>query len=153
MNKEYGITELAKMFNTTRATIYRKLEQEYIKEYVIQTTKGKKLLQEGLSHFQILMAESRVTNNQKKEPSNDFKDEYIDNLKKQVDSLSKDKENLYKEIEEKNNQLNNAYQIINNSQKLLSESNEKIKLLEDKESNNNKNLKDKKTFWNIFKKN
>jgi hypothetical protein len=134
MNKEYGITELARMFKTTRATIYRKLDTDSIQQYVIQSQKGKKLLQEGLTQFQLIMAESKVTNIQKKDEKKDLTDDYINNLKNQIDSLSKDKENLYKEIVEKN------------SQKLLTESNEKIKLLEEKK------LKDKKTIWDIFKK-
>jgi DeoR/GlpR family transcriptional regulator of sugar metabolism len=146
MNKEYGITELARMFKTTRATIYRKLDTDSIQQYVIQSQKGKKLLQEGLTQFQLIMAESKVTNIQKKDEKKDLTDDYINNLKNQIDSLSKDKENLYKEIVEKNSQLKTAYNIINNSQKLLTESNEKIKLLEEKK------LKDKKTIWDIFKK-
>ena len=144
MDKEYGITELAKIFNTTRATIYRKLDTESMQQYVIQSQKGKRLLQEGLTQFQLIMAESKVTNIQKKDEKKDLTEDYIDTLKTQIDSLNKDKENLYKEIAEKNVQLNTAYDIINNSQKLLTESNEKIKLLQEK--------KDKKTIWDVFKK-
>jgi chromosome segregation ATPase len=126
----YTVSELAKMFNTTKATIYSKLEDSDLSDEIIHDKRGKKLTQKGLSKLQLIMAESRVAKNTDVSINEkiDYKDEYINNLKKQIQDLQKDKEDL----------KNDKTKIESEKERLFNELNNKDKLINDLvEKNNN----------------
>lgn len=99
----YSVQKLAKMYNTTRQTIYTKLEHENIKPFVIIDEKGKKLLPDGINALNSLLSDSKV--NIQKDTNLDnsvtsYIDKYIDDLKSQIERLENDKQRLYFELEQ-----------------------------------------------------
>jgi ATP phosphoribosyltransferase len=146
----YSVTELAKMFKTTRKTIYTKLNTENIQEYVENTKNGKRLLENGLSEFQLIMANSKISQeNQNQEfdtkhKSNDyyspFTHDYINQLKEEITELKKDKE--YLRI-----QLNNSQELLKTRDNLLEKTQKKILLLYGEKENNQKNKSSWWKFW------
>jgi hypothetical protein len=141
----YSVTELSKIFKTTRKTIYRKLETPSIQKYIEQTPNGKKLIQEGFNEFQLLMSTSKVntstTQDDTKEPM--YTKEHVEDLKSQINELKDDKNRLYEEIQIKNDLLEKTLQALDNNQKLLKSSQEQLLLNESKESKKNS----KKNWW------
>lgn len=102
----YGVTQLAKMYGTTRQTVYNKLEDSRLKEFVIDKD-GKKLILDGLNMFNVVMAEGRVRppkDTEKDEPVTTKLDEmtqkYIAELERQITVLTGDKEKLFFELSE-----------------------------------------------------
>ena len=102
----YGVTQLAKMYGTTRQTIYNKLEDSRLKEFVIDKD-GKKLILDGLNMFNVVMAEGKVR--QPKDAEKDISDtsklnemtqKYIVELERQINVLTADKERLFFELSE-----------------------------------------------------
>jgi len=118
----YSVTELARMYNTTRATIYSKLQDESILQYVAETKNGKRLQKEGLNQFQLLMAESKksiercTTNTQL---YTNYTNEYIDNLKARIAELENDKKMLYGQVEQQNKQIEQQNEIMKSQLLLL----------------------------------
>jgi hypothetical protein len=153
----YSVADLAKIYNTTRKTIYKKMDTPSIKKYIKSTQNGKKLMPEGFNEFQLLMSMSRVytksdsiheVKSQKTEKV-DIKDmytkEHINDLKQQIEELKNDKLKLFEELQNKNMLLEKALITIENSQNILKESTNRILLLE---SNNKENL----SWWKFWKK-
>jgi len=95
----YSVTELSKMYDVTRKTMYTKLECEDIQPYLIKDKRGLKLEKEGLNVLNNIMADSRPKQEVNNEVNNDYKDEYIQALKEQISELKHDKERLYRELE------------------------------------------------------
>jgi hypothetical protein len=142
----YSVVDLAKMFNTTRSTIYNKLESESIQEYIITTKQGKRLQKDGINVFQLIMAESKVVSNAtdiqqiNKQVDNNLNTDYIDSLNKQIEELKNDKTRLYKELDTKNDLLSQQqFQITD----LINKNNNLLLL----EKNPEKDVKEKKKFW------
>ena len=158
----YSALDLARMFNTTKVTIYKKLKDKSLLEFIKETDNGKKLMQEGLNQFQLLMSESKVsykvTNKQKKinlsftsTDNNDYQDnyekidsnftkvnnDYIENLKEQIDYLKKDRERLLNQLEKKDEIIEKQILLAEHSQKILTDSQEKLLLLEQKKEKTN----------------
>jgi nucleoside 2-deoxyribosyltransferase len=130
----YKPKDLASLYNVSQKTIYSKLKNEKVKQFVINTNEGLRLKDEGFNHFQILMSNSRVGDKVKIESTkvNDsVKDEYIDNLKDQIKFLKEDRQLLVEEKKQLLDQLG-----IQNL--MLKESQEKILLLETKETKEQK---------------
>jgi len=95
----YSVVDLSKMFNVSRKTVYEKLEKQEVKEYVFTDENGTlKLQQEGLSHFQMLIANSKVkprlTSDKQEVSSDEFRDKYIESLCNQIDNQQKQIDNL-----------------------------------------------------------
>ena len=100
----YSVTELSKIFKTTRVTIYNKFKDKDIQQYVKSTKQGKKLEKEGFNMFQLLMSQSKVndkiTQNESK-VNNSLKDDYINSLKEQIVK----QEIQIKELKQEKNEL------------------------------------------------
>lgn len=141
----YSVTELSKIFKTTRKTIYRKMDTPGIQKYIESTPTGKKLIQEGFYEFQLLMSASKVNTNSiqedMKEPT--YTKEHVETLKDQIEELKTDKNKLYEEIQIKNNLLDKTFKALENNQKLLTSSQEKLLLTESE--------KTKKNWWKFWK--
>ena len=102
----YTVMKLAKMYGTTRQTIYNKLDDARLKEFVIDDN-GKKLVTEGLNMLNVIMAEGRAgqQKDDKKDESNTSKldemtQKYIAELERQISVLNDDKQRLYFELSE-----------------------------------------------------
>jgi hypothetical protein len=122
----YTASDLSKMFNVTPKTIYKKLKDIKVKEFVVNTKDGLRLQQEGFNHFQMLMADSKVNNRvtvEQLQVNDSVKDDYISNLKVQIEDLKKDKVMLIEQLEKQT-------KLTEYSQLLLLES-----------------AKEKKSFW------
>ena len=135
----YSVTELSKMFNTTRATIYNKFKDVSIQHYVKDTKTGRKLEKEGLSEFQILMAESkRYSKNTSKNTvkNSSLNTDYIESLKEQIIELKEDKKNLLEQIKTKDSQLENKNNTIKSQIDLIKNGQDKILLLSEHKKNN-----------------
>jgi chromosome segregation ATPase len=153
----YSVSKLAEMFNTTKATIYSKLEDETLKDEIINTKKGKQLTVNGLSKLQLIMSDSRVAYKNKNvetaKTEYNYQNEYINNLKDQLETLKEDKQKLledknklFDELSERNDQIKVQQTQIKeliNSNKLLVERNPR----EEKEKE-----KEKKSWWPFNKK-
>jgi fructose-specific phosphotransferase system component IIB len=143
----YSVADLAKMFKTTRKTIYTKLDTESIQEYIKETKQGKRLLEEGLTQFQLIMADSKVLQDKQNskqdtiQQSNDYYtthiQDYINQLKSEIDELKKDKE--YFRIH-----LNNSQEMLKARDNLLENMNQQILLLQEPK-------KEKKHWWQFWK--
>jgi FtsZ-binding cell division protein ZapB len=98
----YTVTNLATMFNTSRNTIYAKLKDARIKEFVYQTEKGLRLKQDGFSVLQLLLSESKLNINSTEEGKNENNtdNELIKVLREQIEELKVEKTELKKEISE-----------------------------------------------------
>lgn len=106
----YGATELAKMFNVTRATIYNKFKDERLDGFFAYEDEKKRLKQDGLQLFTQIMAESKTANanhatedDEKLTGENGDKmdkltQEYIDSLKARIDDLTKERDLLQGQI-------------------------------------------------------
>ena len=141
----YSVTELSKIFKTTRVTIYNKFKDKDIQQYVKNTKQGKKLEKEGFNMFQLLMSQSKVndkiTQNEGKVNSS-LKDDYINSLKEQIvkqeiqiEELKQEKNELK---EEKKTESEFLKEQLKQTQLLLTTTTEKQK---------------NKSWWNrIFKK-
>jgi hypothetical protein len=149
----YSATELAKMFNTTARTIYRKFEEPSIKKYVVMTRLGKRLEKEGLNELNLIMAESKVANNSKKKVnSEDDNDAIVETLKKQIQELKDDKINLkedktrmFEEIKKRDELLIYKEEQLTKMITLLEMTQNKILLLAEK------NEKTDKKWWKFWK--
>jgi len=95
----YSVAELSKIFNTSRKTMYIKLKEPEIREFVYQAEKGLRLKQEGFNVLQVLLSKSKLAANVTEEVNNDVTVEYnagekielINILKEQVEELKKEK--------------------------------------------------------------
>lgn len=116
----YGATELSKMFNTTRQTVYAKWKDDRLKEYLIENDGKRKLKTEGLHLFTFIMSESKIVENlnvtntqniddtvtvENDTKSTDFTKEYIESLKAQIEDLKKDKSILQEQLSQVMNTL------------------------------------------------
>jgi hypothetical protein len=116
---DYGVTELSKMYNCTRNTIYSRLEEEELAQYVVNTKTGKKLSKEGLSVLNILMGDSKVVT-LKTENKGQYEDKYINSLECQIDELKKEKEQLKDEVLDMRSKYDAVVKaLLDNQQKLL----------------------------------
>lgn len=147
----YGVSELAKMYNTTRQTIYNKFKDERLKEYFAYEDGKKRLKLEWLQIFNHIMAESKnidvndddninakITDEIDAKPSG-LTSEYIESLKQQIDDLKKDKSKLQEQLShvlKDNSMLHEKLSQIANT--LL----EQQRLLEEP--------KERKGLWRIF---
>jgi ATP phosphoribosyltransferase len=143
----YSVTELSKMFHTSRPTIYRKLKSKSLQHYISDTDKGKMLSQEGLNAFQLIMADSKVISNDTEQKhhhySNDT-EQLIDSLREQIEELKKDKLNMIEDKKELLNQINTKEKQLDNTLTLLKDSQNKILLLSEVP-------KTKKTWWKFWR--
>jgi tRNA uridine 5-carbamoylmethylation protein Kti12 len=98
----YSVTELAKIFNTTRKTIYTKLETDNIQSYVEDTKQGKRLKKEGFNILQLLMSESKVTEDKQNNSVTytEHIQDHINSLKSQIETLRIDKDKQIEELKE-----------------------------------------------------
>ena len=123
----YNVTELARIYGVTRKTIYTKLENEAIKEYVVATEDGKKLKQEGLNLFNTIIANSkRCISKQNKDEVNtqvnteiNYMRDHIKMLEDKIEELKADKTNLQKDKEVLFSQFEMQNKIIENQLLLL----------------------------------
>lgn len=145
----YTVSELAKMFNTTRQTIYNKLESEDLQPFINKTDKGLRLQIEGMNALQLIMSESKIApkteidNNfttltpsidvTKTPQNNPYLDKYIETLHQNINDLKQENERLRAELQSKDKML---FDTLTRQQLLL----------EDKQG------KEKRGFWNVFKK-
>jgi hypothetical protein len=102
----YSVQMLSKMYGCTRQTMYNRLDDIRLKEYVLDDN-GKKLLPDGLNMLNLVMSEGRTRqskDNQKDEPLTPKVDEmtqkYIAELERQINVLNGDKERLFFELQE-----------------------------------------------------
>ena len=58
----YSVQELSKMYGCTRVTMYTKLKDTRIQEFLHKDDKGMKLQVEGLNVLNVVMGESNVNN-------------------------------------------------------------------------------------------
>lgn len=56
----YSVSDLSKMYSTSRQTIYVKLTDARLTEFIEVTDKGKRLKQEGLSMFNLVMSSCKL---------------------------------------------------------------------------------------------
>jgi hypothetical protein len=151
----YTPKELSKIYDVSLKTIYSKLKNEKVKDFVLDTKEGKRLQEEGFNEFQMLMVESRVSNRVNVKTSkvnNSVNDtvntEYIDSLKEQIEFLKEDRKNL---MDQNKNLLDQNKTLLDQHKNLL-EIQSKL-LLESKEQKEQKEQrKQKDSFWNkLFK--
>ena len=131
----YTVTELSKMFKTTRVTIYNKFKHKDIQEFVIVTKQGKKLLPEGFNKFQLIMSDSKVYNRNDEKPlqvNTSFNEAYINSLKEQIVEVKKDKDRLIDQLNVKEKQLLEKDEIIKTQTRLVEHS--QLLLLESNKS-------------------
>lgn len=147
------------MFNTTKATIYSKLEDEIIRDEVVNTKKGKQLTVAGLSKLQLIMSESRVAYKENKVTNTinseyNYHNEYINNLKIQLEELKIDKEKLIEDKEKLFAELNCKNEQIQIQQFQIKDliTNNNMLLLEEKKNTETKKNKDFKSILNFWKK-
>lgn len=144
----YTPKELSEIYNVSLKTIYSKLKNEKVKDFVIDKKEGKRLQQEGFNEFQMLMATSRVSNRvnvKHSKVNNSVNDEYIDSLKEQIEFLKEDRKNIL----DQNKSILDQNKTLLNQNKSLLEIQSQL-LLESREQKEQR--KQKKTFWNkIFK--
>lgn len=137
--KQYTMSEVAKLLNVSRQTVYNKINSQDLQPYIHDTDRGKILLEEG---FQILKTMLGSTVNLQSKPVNDSK--YIDTL---IDSLKSENENLRRIVVDQSKQIENLTKLIENSQVLLKHEQEKNALLLESSEE-----KSKRRIWNPFKK-
>jgi len=113
--ESYTVTELAKLFQVTRKTIYAKMEHEVINKYTLTTEQGKRLSAEGLPYLKELLVNSKVNTEGTQSKQPDYTELYIRSLLDQIDFL-KDQLQACQEI---NRQL--LVQLQNTQQLLLPE--------------------------------
>lgn len=102
----YSVQKLSKMYGCTRQTMYNRLDDIRLKEYVLDDN-GKKMLPDGLNMLNLVMSEGRTRqskDNQKDEPLTPKMDEmthkYIAELERQINVLNGDKDRLFFELQE-----------------------------------------------------
>ena len=111
----YSVIELAKMYDVTRATIYKYLKDESLQEFIMVEGQGQKLRAEGLNVLNVLLAQ----NSPKKADKNiesvnvykeiiDEKNKHIQALEDTIKELKHDKERLYEELREQRAMLTNT---------------------------------------------
>lgn len=128
----YTVQDLAKRYKCTRQTIYKKFEDDKLKQYTYKDDKGLKLKQEGLEVLNYLMANSNV--NTKKQETNkeiDVKhtvekvtdnDKYIDSLNRQIEMLSRQVENLQEDKKSLEVDKSRLFEELREQRKLLTSS-------------------------------
>ena len=106
----YSVSELAKMYNCTRQTIYVKLDRDELKPFLTVTDTGKKLTPEWLNLLNIIMADSKVTlkdsdaNRQDEINHSDntnYQELYIKELKDKIEYLN----NVQRKLEDEKKEL------------------------------------------------
>ena len=102
----YSVQKLSKMYGCTRQTMYNRLDDIRLKEYVLDDN-GKKMLPDGLNMLNLVMSEGRTRqskDSQKDEPLTPKVDEmtqkYIAELERQINVLNGDKDRLFFELQE-----------------------------------------------------
>ena len=102
----YSVQKLSKMYGCTRQTMYNRLDDIRLREYVLDEN-GKKMLPDGLNMLNLVMSEGRTRqskDNQKDEPLTPKVDEmtqkYIAELERQINVLNGDKDRLFFELQE-----------------------------------------------------
>ena len=111
----YSVIELAKMYDVTRATIYKYLKDESLQEFIMVEGQGQKLRAEGLNVLNVLLAQNSTKKADKDiESVNvykeiiDEKNKHIQALEDTIKELKHDKERLYEELREQRAMLTNA---------------------------------------------
>lgn len=110
----YSVSQLAKMYNCTRPTIYNKFKQEELKEFLFNDKRGLRLSPEGLNLFNVIMSESNVKTDLHENDTEtntivtDTQERYITSLLAQIDELKHDKEFLKHELAEQRKAFLNA---------------------------------------------
>ena len=120
----YGATELAKMLNTTRRTIYNKLSEECIQEYVVDTDKGKRLTQDGFKVLCTLMADSKVDTNDTSKISDTVTPKNDEFLQKYIQRLEDENKRLLDENNDVKQRYDGLFKMILETQTKLLESSE-----------------------------
>lgn len=113
----YSVLELARMYNTSKQTMYTKVKSEEMKPYIIDGEDGIKVDATGLNILNLIMANSKIAKGQvdgqdKAEvirkhtgETDDHLTHYINHLKQQIDELKKEKEELKRDKKETQNKL------------------------------------------------
>jgi hypothetical protein len=127
----YSVLELARMYKTSKQTMYAKVKSEEMKPYVIDSQDGLKVDPTGLNTLNLIMANSKVAKSQvngqddgellRKHSSelDDHFTEYINHLKGQIEDLKKEKEELKREKQELQVKLDQFLHLLLEKQKQL----------------------------------
>jgi hypothetical protein len=102
----YAVKTLSTMYGVARQTIYKKLEDVRLREFVVDDD-GKKLKPEGLETLRLVL-EDTVKRKTKDIPEDntltskldEMTLKYITELQRQIDVLNNDKERLFYELKE-----------------------------------------------------
>lgn len=114
----YSVLDLAKMYNTSKQTMYGKVKSDEMKPYIVNSEDGIKVDPMGLNVLNVLMANSKVKKNSSSSQDDSQDDsepihkhtgevdqhltEYINHLKGQIEDLKREKQELvYKYEKEK----------------------------------------------------
>jgi chromosome segregation ATPase len=129
----YSVPELARIYKTSKQTMYSKVKTEEMKPYIVDGQEGIKIDPSGLNTLNLIMANSKVAKSQvngqdDSEHIHNHTDQldqhltdYINHLKGQIEDLKRDKQELQhekQEIQAKHDQLIN---LLINKQKQLEE--------------------------------
>jgi hypothetical protein len=127
--ENYTITQLAEMFKTTRNTVYKKLDDPTLQEYIYTNEKGHRTLSiEGLNTFTMLMSNRKAMptkqeiNEHGKTPT--YHDEYIQSLHDQITLIKQENARLLDEkaeITRKYDSLFDVYMMLTKPQPKLEE--------------------------------
>ena len=137
----YSVQQLAEMYGTTRATMYRYLKYKEMKEFMYKDEKGLKMRLEGLNTLNVIMSNNynRTSQNEPSEQINaNYNDKYVHSLEVQVNEL---KEEVKKWQDKYQSVVEALLDQKSNTQKLLESNQKVVDTLLDK----------KKSKWNIFK--
>jgi predicted RNase H-like nuclease (RuvC/YqgF family) len=159
--KNYGATELSKMYDCSRGTVYNKLKEPSLQEFIVEEKGKTRLIHNGLKPFGHLIAEMKKTQsvqgyNEQKDvheqpkytPPNDvLNHKYIQSLEKQIEELKQEKISLKKEMDElKNREKYLLEKIFERDQFLLMSNEQKL----DRSNEHEQNMS-KKTFFERIK--
>lgn len=124
----YTVSQLAKMYNTTRQTIHTKLKHPDMSSYIIRQSDKVLIDPSGLNVFNTIMSTSKVVIYQNDSTTQssmsqldgtDYKDLYIKELQKQIESLNIEKESWHQERKQFLTNIENISKNFSDIQKFL----------------------------------
>lgn len=125
----YGVSELAKMYSTTRQTVYNKFKDERLQEYLTYEDGKKRLKPEGLQLFGHVMADCKTSDvkinndvdvnftSENRSIIDSLTKEYIESLKQQIEDLKKDKSILQEQLTQVMNTLIERQRLLDEPQR------------------------------------